>query len=75
MPLSVLETYVFDYLSIADWTELQGSFIVFLNAVEAIHQAVVIDTMSDAKHMSDLVHHGSERRVKNLVPVDFWTFP
>ena len=75
MPLSVPETDVFDYLSIANRTELQGSFIVFLNAVESIHQAVVVDTMSDAEHMSNLVNHGSKRRVKDLIPVDFGTFP
>jgi len=59
MSLCMIETNIFSYFSIANRTELQWIFVVFLNAIEAIHQATVIHTVSYPKHMSNLMNHRS----------------
>ena len=70
----VAESNVFCYFSIADRTKFQRLFVIFFNAIEAIHEAVVVDTVSDTEHMPDFMYHRSERRIEDLVPINLVFF-
>ena len=65
------ESDIFDDLPIANRAKLQRFIVILLNAVETIHEAIIVDTVSDSKHVTDLVHHCSEWGVQDLVPVNF----
>lgn len=52
-------------------TELQWFSVVLLNVVVAVHQTPVVNTVQNCKHMTYLMNHCSDWRIKNLLPVDF----
>lgn len=69
--LQNIEFYIRLQLSQTNNTQLQWFFTAFLKMIAAIHQTLVINTVSHPKHMSYFVAHHPHRSEFNQIIINF----